>query len=436
MSAGSRLAFAAWKLYRTSPLARTFLDPMIRRSAESGLARHEEFVRDAEPSERWGRGTRDEKRLQAFLRHLGARETPPVAFAETVEGPTLEELHASGHEITRRVHGEPPLAALRARVDGARVTLDARVLSPAFLTSPWGSVVLDAFDLALGRKDWRDPLPPLVSARIDDVSGERGLGWVRPFEELGLRPSIGTLHDRWLAGPSVKALVEASKRGCSVSPHAFDMDRFIWFDAHAARPFAAEQMNRHREKIERDCRETGLVLGKTLNAHFDVIGETALDTAKALGFEYVLGEHEIGQDWRSPPRARDPLGTPLYCYDRAGPLVAFQAEGAIASSASPRSRYDWLRNFVAVDRRTNLPVKEGLDRKGAVRQGVTQLLSALHAGFPAYLLAHEVQLDALGPETIGELLADVLREVKERVPEVRVAPFDELPAACARRLAR
>jgi hypothetical protein len=435
MSAGSRLAFAAWKLYRTSPLARTFLDPMIRRSAETGLARHDEFVRDVEPSERWGQGTRDEKRLRAFLGHLGARETPPVVFADAVEGPTLEELRAGGHAITRRVFGEPPLAGLRAKVEGSRVTLDARLLSPFFVTSPWGSVVLDAFDLALGRKDWRDPLPPLVSARIDDVSGEHGLGWLRPFEEKGIRPSIGTLHDRWLAGPSVKALVEAATRGSSISPHAFDMDRFIWFDAHAARPFPRERMTLHRDKIERDCKETGLVLGKTLNAHFDVVGETALEAAKALGFEYVLGEHEIGQDWRSHPRARDPLGTPLYCYGPAGPLVGFQAEGAIASSASPRSRYDWLRNFVEVDRRTNLPVKEGLDRKGAVQQGVTQLLSALYAGFPAYLLAHEVQLDALGPETLGELLGDVLREVKERVPEIRLASFDELPAACAKRLA-
>jgi hypothetical protein len=64
---------------------------------------------------------------------------------------------------------------------------------------------------------------------------------------------------------------------------------------------------------------------------------------------------------------------------------------------------------------------------------VRQLLSSLHAGSPAYLLAHEVHLDALGPEVVGELLASVLREVKERVPGVRCAPFDELPAACAAR---
>ncbi|HZU95583.1 MAG TPA: hypothetical protein VFF73_02665, partial [Planctomycetota bacterium] len=314
-----------------------------------------------------------------------------------------------------------------------RVVLDARVLSPTFVTSPWGCVIPDAFDWALGRKDWRDPLPPLVSARIDDVTGEKGLSWLRAFEEHGIRPSIGTLHDRWLAGPSVKALVEASRRGSSVSPHAFDMDRFIWFDAHDARPFSAERMAEHEAKIARDVASTGLVLGKTLNAHFDVVGETALEPALRLGFRYLLGEHEVGQDWREPPRTREPLGTPLYCYAR-GKLVAFQAEGAIASSAAPRSRYDWLRNFLAVDRRTNLPVRESLDRKGAVAQGVTQLLSALYAGFPAYLLAHELHLDALGPEVVGELLSEVLREVRARVPGIVPSPFDDLPAACAKRL--
>src|SRR5439155_1166814 len=113
-----------------------------------------------------------------------------------------------------------PLAVgLRGRPE--RIALEARVLSPALVASPTGSLVAETIDRALGRTDWREPLPPLVSARIDDVTGEAGLGWLRAFEEQGIRPSIGTLHDRWLGGPSVKALVAASERGCSVSPHAF-----------------------------------------------------------------------------------------------------------------------------------------------------------------------------------------------------------------------
>lgn len=472
MTVGSRLAFATWKLYRTSSLARSFLEPVVRRSAEKGLAAHEAFVLEAKPSERWARWSAkpwpgakplllcpneapaDGLRLGGLLRHWnvpvllspergeGPREVwlQPVQFVrETPTKHTLEDLQRSAHPITRRVYGDPPIRGLRAEA-GERpgaILLDARVLSPTFLCSPWGCVVSDAFDWGLGRTDWRDPSPPLVSARIDDVSGEHGLAWLRPFEDQGIRPSIGTLHDRWLAGPSVKELVAASRRGSSVSPHAFDMDRFIWFDAHRARPFSKERMAEHRAKIERDCEATGLVLGKTVNAHFDVIGETALEAARALGFRYVLGEHEVGQDWREEPRARDPLGTPLYCYGPVGQgastLFAFQAEGAIASSAAKRSRYDWLRNFLEIDRRTNLPVKESLDRAGAVKQGVTQLLSALDAGFPAYLLAHELQLDALGAELVGELLSDVLREVKDRVPGVKLAAFDELPAACEAR---
>ncbi len=463
MSLGSRIAFATWRLYRTSALARRFLEPVVARSARRGLERHEEFVLEAEPSPAWAgsAASRAERRLRALLKHWGARvavslEGAPggeggavtvegaVRFEEVREGPTLEELAAGGHPIARRVYGDPPIRGLRARLgqgtrsgaapSSATVALDARVLAPSFVTSPWGCVVADAIDGALGRADWRDPLPPLVSARIDDVTGERGLAWLRVFEESGIGPSIGTLHDRWLAGPSVEALVAASRRAVSVSPHAFDMDRFIWFDAPRGAPFSPDAMESHRARIERDIRATGLVLGKTLNAHFDVYGESALEAARALGFRYVLGEHEAGQDWREGPRARDPLGTPLYCYGRVGPLVAYQAEGAIASSAAPASRYDWLRNSLAVDRATNLPVKESLDRAGAVRQGVTQLLSALHGGFPAYLLMHELHLDALGADVVGELLAAVLREVRARAPAARPAPFDELPAACAARL--
>ncbi|MBI3725219.1 hypothetical protein HY251_14910, partial [bacterium] len=271
----------------------------------------------------------------------------------------------------------------------------------------------DAIDLALGRKDWRDPLPPLISARIDDVSGREGLSWLPAFEKNGILPSIGTFHDDWLrAGErAVRPLVEASKRGCSVSPHAFEAEKFIWFDAPRGRSFSLEEMDAHRARIARDVAATGLVLGKTINAHFDVIGETAVPAANALGFRYALGEHVLGQDWREAPRARDPLGTPLYCYgplDPGGKLFGFQAEGAIASSAAKRSRYDWLRNFIALDAKTGKPIKESLDREGAVRQGIVQLLSALYAGFPAYLLAHEIHLDALGPDLVGELLEAVL----------------------------
>lgn len=477
MTLGSRIAFATWKLYRTSAVARRFLDPMIRRSAEKGLSGHEAFVERAAPSPPWttpretaggpltvslAGAPLDRDRLVAVLNHWRARyvvrpggDSSPLAvglvpddglrsgrvvFGAARDGDhetTLEQLAAARHPIALRAPaspGRPPLLLVVDEEPSRRVILPPEVLSPAFLASPWGCVVADALDWALESSDWRDPLPPLVSARIDDVTGEKGLAWLRAFEERGIRPSLGTLHDRWLAGPSVEALVAASRRGVSVSPHAFDMDRFIWFDAHSARPFSNERMDEHRGKIERDVAATGLLLGQTLNCHFDVFGETALAAAHRLGFRYVLGEHRPGQDWREAPRARGPLGTPLYCYERVGPLLAFQAEGAIASSAARRSRYDWLRNFLAVDRRTNLPVKESLDRAGAVRQGVTQLLSALHAGFPGYLLAHEVHLDVLGGDVVAELLDEVLREVRERVPGMKTAAFDELPRACEGRV--
>jgi hypothetical protein len=314
--------------------------------------------------------------------------------------------------------------------------LDERSLSPSFVASPWGSVLEDAVGAVANGEGWRDPLPPLISARIDDVNGREGLSWLPAFEKHGILPSIGTFHDEWMqSGGSVRALVEASKRGCSVSPHAFAAEEFIWFDAPRGCPFSKERMEEHRATIARDVQATGLVLGKTLNAHFDVIGETAVSAAHALGFRYALGEHVLDQDWRDAPRARDPLGTPLYSYgplDSEAKLTGFQAEGAIASSAAKRSRYDWLRNFLELDPETGAPIKESLDREGAVRQGVTQLLSALYAGFPAYLLAHEVHLDALGADLVGELLEAVLREVRSRVPAARTAPFDELPAACAR----
>jgi hypothetical protein len=337
------------------------------------------------------------------------------------------------------VYDESPVAGVRLELrDSPRgVTLDPRLLLPEFVASPWGSVLSRVLDVVVGADDWRAPLPPLVSARVDDVTGARGLTWLAPLEATGIRPSIGTLHDVWLASgrTAVEGVVAASRRGASVSPHAFDMDRFIWFDAPRGRAFPAARMEEHRTKLEADVRATGLVLGKTLNAHFDVVGDTGAAAAFALGFRYLLGEHSLGQDWRAPPRARDPLGTPLYAYGPAGPFFGYQAQGAIASSAARRSRYDWLRNFMELDPRTGLPLRESLDRTGAIGQGATQLLAALHAGFPGYLLAHEVHLDALGGELVGELLDAVLALVRERVPGVKTTAFDELARSCGARSA-
>jgi hypothetical protein len=412
---GSRLAFAAWRLYRTSSLARRVLDPRLKRSAERRLAALEEFVEASLPSEESSR----------------PRPTPGARL----------KVNPDGLEPRARARLFAVLNHWRAKYDvsptGA-VALDPRLLSPNALASPKGPALSREIDAALGAKDWREPLPPLVSARVDDVTGAGGLGWLAAFEEQGIRPSIGTLHDEWLdAGkPAIEGIVAASRRGCSVSPHAFSMERFIWFDAPRGCPFSEPRIQAHAAQLAADAKATGLVFGQTLNAHFDVIGSTAVAAAHGLGFRYALGEHALDQDWREPPRARDPLGTPLYAYgplDSSGKIFGFQAAGAIASSAAPRSRYDWLRNFIEIDASTGKPIRESLDRAGAVKQGVTQLLSALDAGFPAYLLAHEIHLDALGRELVGELLSDVLREVRARVPEMRVSAFDELPAACAAR---
>jgi hypothetical protein len=472
---GSRVAFAAWRLYRTSGLARRALDSVIRRSAIKTMARHDAFVDAVCPRAPWsdprptpggplrvvvaaGEAGRVERaRLFALLNHWDARyevstvvapppffvtlepsaaspgtsNAPAVTLAFAPDTPPLEQ----ARELLTRVHGENPRPGLRAHVASpGKVILDVGVLAPRFAASPWGSVLPDAIDRALCRADWRTPLEPLVSARVDDVTGAAGLGWLAAFEEAGIQPSVGTLHDVWMrAGKdAVNGLVAASRRGVSVSPHAFDMDTFIWYFAPGGRPFTAAAMEAHRHTLARDLEATGLVLGKTLNAHFDVIGDSAAATARALGFRYVLGEHELSQDWREGPRGRDPIGTPLYSYGPLGhtQLFGVQAGGAIASSATPGSRYDWLRNFLAVDGKTNRPTGASLDRSGAVRQGVGQILSALHAGFPAYLLTHEVHLDALGRDGVAELLDKVLGEVRARVPNVRVAAFDELPAAC------
>jgi hypothetical protein len=467
VSVGSRVAFVTWRLYRTSAVARVALDPVIKRSAVAGLARHAAFVTDAlakarvaAPRETSGAPLRvvlgpvtasaTKDRLFALLNHWGARyevarrdvrglllegaRGASLAIEPLADGPRLETLR--GHAALARVYGESPSPDLRARDDAGRLVLDAGILAPGFVTSAWGSVLPDAIDGVVGARDWRSPLPPLVSARVDDVTGAGGLGWLAALEAQGLRPSIGTLHDTWLASgeSAVQGIVAAAKRGSSVSPHAFSMDRFFWFDAPHAAPFSDESVAAHWAKVDRDCRATGLVLGKTINAHFDVIGANAARAAIERGFRYVLGEHELSQDWREAPRARDPLGTPLYSYGPAGDgLFGFQAGGSLPSSAAPASRYDWLRNFLEVDRRTNRPVRASLDRAGAVRQGVTQLLSALFAGFPAYLIAHEIHLDTIGGELVGEVLEAVLREVKARVPEIRPAPFDELPASCAAR---
>ncbi len=424
MTLGSRLAFVAWKLYRTNSLARRVMTPRLERSAEKRLAAEEASIESFAPSEAWAR---PRPTPGAALR-VNASELSPLARARLFAA--LNHLRAKYELAT----AGPPIHATGS--DRALASKDLSLVPSSTGSAERGDGI-GAIDRVVGNEEWRDPLPPLVSARVDDVTGKGGLGWLAAFEEHGIRPSIGTLHDEWLASgeTAVRGIVAASERGCSVSPHAFSMDRFIWFDAPRGCSFSLARMQEHRSKLENDARRTGLEFGKTLNAHFDVIGSTAVDAAHELGFRYALGEHVLDQDWREPPRARDPLGTPLYAYGPLDPekkLFGFQAAGAIASSAAPRSRYDWLRNFIALDA-TGKPIRESLDRAGAVQQGVTQVLSALDAGFPAYLLAHEMHLDALGRELVGELLSQVLAEVKARVPGMRVAAFDELPAACAAR---
>lgn len=509
MTLGSRLAFAAWRLYRTNTLARSVLTPRLRRSAEKGLARHEAFEDACAPSEAWGapRPSADPvldvhvdsasselaARLFGLLNHWGARyrvvasggegigprrgafvgiarageRSDPLAPGTVSLVPYLPRgARSEGEPIwtavshaarvgeapyVARVYGERPPVDAQAmvappgsswrrndgrveRYDRPTVAFDERILTPRFTASAWGCVLGDAIDWVVGRKDWRAPLPALVSARVDDVTGAGGLGWLGALEDHGIRPSVGTLHDEWLASgeAAVRGVVAASTRGASVSPHAFSMERFIWYDAPRGCPFSLAAMQAHRAKLEADARATGLRFGRTLNAHFDCVGTSALEAARALGFRYVLGEHALDQDWRSGPRRRDPLGTPLFAtgwLDAGRTFLGYQAAGAIASSAAPLSRYDWLRNFLELDPATGRPIAASLDRAGAVRQGVTQLLSGLHAGLGGYLVAHEMHLDALGREVVGALVADVLREVKARVPGAAPAPFDELPAA-------
>ena len=233
MSFGSRAAFFTWRLYRTSALARRFLDPVIRRSAEKGLARHDSFVEGVAPPDAWSTPrpvsgaplvvglpatpTLASQRLVALLGHWGARYSlgashrgalararrrggralgGRVVFGSPTDGNAETLLEQLGdHPVIRRTRKSGPLPVEIGRLSLSiserpfrRALLDPAMLAPSFVASPWGSVVADALDWALERTDWREPLPALVSARIDDVTGEKGLGWLRALEDQGVRP--------------------------------------------------------------------------------------------------------------------------------------------------------------------------------------------------------------------------------------------------------
>jgi hypothetical protein len=284
-------------------------------------------------------------------------------------------------------------------------------------------------------------MPPLVSLRVDDCVGGKNGDWayVEPINRVGIVPHLTFMLDdiTEASGRRMAELANAKKIEVSVHARKLGLDGFFWWDHNNNRAFDDLTMQKNFEDAVRFFAKYGLHHARSINIHFEEMGENAKQYMRKLGIEFVVSWTNFGM-----PAYRQDLfaAAPYLKYRPAGywrPRPSSGSSGQFIYNG--RAVMDWLdQNHWFFDsyvdpidikhdwlRKCALPpYTDTFEDAGMILDGTAMLKRELDSMFPAYYFAHELNIDRYDVEKFGKLLREVWGNLAPYHPEP--ASYDEI----------
>ena len=285
-------------------------------------------------------------------------------------------------------------------------------------------------------------MPPLITMRVDDVSGS-GLRtgpspwwWVKTANAYGLKPWLG-LHIwdmSWQASEELRDYVLEGQATASV--HSFTDVNFFYFDHWNRRPFPNRLLANHFAQGEAWYgRHGNLPISKLVIGHFYEVGANALEKLHSWGVRFLGTPVDVGVPYDQTIGTPWVAGGPYRKYEHRRPAFDQAGPGRHWRGNEPHCPLPlYYADFLPVpdspsyDRRffnviTEIRDSAGYewfpdsDVAGTVERGVEQLHRALDSMALATLFTHAGLIVRTGPESWEAALSQITAAIASYNPE-------------------
>jgi len=398
-------------IYYASPQVKKFLGisleeaPLLTNSLQ--FSQEENFItRFKEPGERlsWER--------PLTLYWTEEMEDDWKIIANAIMG--KEQLSIARHLIPNIavVPGQYPAIALKNKEKGRIVQwfISPRILLSDFLGHLKGmdDILANSIIWAAKKPFVYNSFPPFVVFRIDDVSGEKKLKWLKIATDLGFRCSPSIFIDR-IKNDSLETARKLQKEGkAEFSYHAFKYYELMGFKFGYG-PYKKEEVTARYDKIKKFYTKNKLKIPKTRNSHWGEIGMFELEEMKKLGIEYILG-YFLADDAKHNRLSwyPKPYGNIDLFYD-------------YSPNDSEIIRFDSMIRKPHLDFLEGLTVFAGHSDKiqidAIIKRGTKQILWGLSNGFFGQLVTHEQKVAVIEDKDWETILRTIKKNIEKFNPK-------------------
>lgn len=293
------------------------------------------------------------------------------------------------------------------------------------------------------------PMPPFVTARIDDISfsGSRvfkhketlaGLRWLDILNKYGFRANAGLFVDD-IPEEDSKRFKEKEGLGLAeFSPHAFvdfgfrdKDDSCSIYMRHTGEEFTNEELKKNFERVDSKFKKWGINYSKTVNVHYSEIGINSLPFLRERGHKYLMASIRVGKSYFAPD-ARSwqlpPYSNRDFCFGHIPEDSHF-----FNVLSSPKGKVymvphiDMLYGCTTINKESpSTNVKKSIDKAfNRIKQGIDR-------GFFGAIVTHEQRIAHTSPQD-WELIIKGVSEKLKAIPHI-LASYDYISGYAENRL--
>ena len=310
------------------------------------------------------------------------------------------------------IPGQYPAIALKNKNKGRVVQwfISPRILLSDFLGHLKGmdDILANSIIWAAKKPFIYNSFPPFVTFKIDDVSGEKKLKWLKIATDLGFKCAPPIFIDR-IKDDSLKVARDLQDEGKAEFPcHALKYYELMGFKFGYG-PYQKEEVTARYDKMKKFYAKNGLKIPETWQCHWGEIAMNELEEIKKLGIKYILG-YFLADDakhnrlnWYPQPYGSTDL---FYDYSPDDPeIIRFD-------SMIRGPHLDFLEGLTVL---AGHSAKNEIDAK--IKSGTKQILWGLSNGFFGQLVTHEQKVAVIENEDWETILSTIKKNIEKFNPQ-------------------
>jgi len=246
------------------------------------------------------------------------------------------------------------------------------------------------------------PIPPFVTARIDDCSGAHDFQYVDILSKYGYIPSIACFWDR-LSQRGLKILRKKHDQGLArFQTHAFSYYDLMYFDFGKGE-YPEEKLRKQFEREDEVMSRHGLTLPTTAHAHWNAMGTNVLPCLKERGRTSIENPCRLGEMKCERTAIQvHPYHSPAMGYDflEEDPeffrfFCQFRAQGTGTVDFLEGNVLTWLGQSPS----------NNVDQ--AIANGISQVSQGLDGLFFGQIVSHEQKLSVMTLAEIEKMIKGI-----------------------------